>query len=135
MMTHEIPELDKSGLRRFGLTTGAIVAGLFGIVLPYLLNASWPLWPWLVFAVLASWALVAPTSLRLVYQGWMRFGVLLSKITTPIILTLLFLLTIVPGALIMRLFRNDPMRRRFDESASYRVTSKQPPVHNLEKPY
>ena len=134
-MTIEIPELDKSGLRQFGLTTGAIVAGLFGIVIPYLFDVPWPLWPWLIFAVLASWALIAPTSLRLVYQGWMRFGMLLGKITTPIILTLLFLITIVPGALLLRLFRKDPMRRSLDGSASYRVKAKQPSVQNLEKPY
>ena len=135
MITNEIPELDKSGLRHFGLTTGAIVAGLFGIVLPYLLDVSWPLWPWLIFAILAIWALIAPTSLRPVYHVWMRFGMLLSRITTPIILTLLFLVTILPGALLMRLLRKDPMRRSFDESSSYRVKSKQPSVQNLEKPY
>ena len=135
MMTNEIPELDKSGLRQFGLTTGAIVAGLFGIVFPYLLDLSWPLWPWLIFAVLVSWALIAPSSLRPVYQGWMRFGLLLGKITTPIIMTLLFLITILPGALLLRLFRKDPMRRSFDDSVSYRVKAKQPSVQNLEKPY
>ena len=134
-MTNEIPELDKSGLRQFGLITGAIVAGLFGIVFPYLLDVSWPLWPWLIFAVLVSWALIAPSSLRPVYQGWMRFGMLLGKITTPIILTLLFLITILPTALLLRLFRKDPMRRSFDDSASYRVKAKQPSVQNLEKPY
>lgn len=134
-MTNQIPELDKSGLRQFGLTTGAIVAGLFGIVFPYLLDVSWPLWPWLVFAVLASWALIAPSSLRRVYQGWMRFGMLLGKITTPIIMTLLFLITILPGALLLRLFRKDPMRRSFNDSVSYRVNAKQPSVQNLEKPY
>ena len=134
-MTNEIPELDKSGLRQFGLTTGAIVAGLFGIVFPYLLDVSWPLWPWLIFAVLAGWALIAPSSLRRVYYGWMRFGMLLGKITTPIIMTLLFLITILPGALLLRLFRKDPMRRSFDDSTSYRVKTKQPSVQNLEKPY
>lgn len=135
MTSNEIPELDENGLRQFGLTTGAIVAGLFGIVFPYLLDAAWPLWPWLIFAVLATWALIAPTSLRPVYQGWMRLGMLIGKVTTPIIMTLIFLLAILPSALLMRLLRKDPMRRSCDESASYRVDSKQPSVQNLEKPY
>ncbi len=135
MMTHDIPELDRRGLRQFGLTTGAIVAGLFGIAFPYLLDVSWPIWPWLILAVLGIWALIAPTSLRPVYQGWMRFGMLLSKITSPIILTLLFIVAILPGSLLLRLFRKDPMHRSFDDSASYRVNTKQPSVKNLEKPY
>lgn len=135
MISNEIPELDENGLRQFGLTTGAIVAGLFGIVFPYLLDAAWPLWPWLILALLAIWALIAPISLRPVYRGWMRFGMLLSKVTTPIIMTLIFLVVILPSALLMRLLRKDPMRRSFDESASYRVNSKQPSVRNLERPY
>ena len=135
MISNEIPELDENGLRQFGLTTGAIVAGLFGIVFPYLLDAAWPLWPWLILALLAIWALIAPISLRPGYRGWMRFGMLLSKVTTPIIMTLIFLVVILPSALLMRLLRKDPMRRSFDESASYRVNSKQPSVRNLERPY
>jgi amino acid transporter len=135
MTTDEIPVLDRRGLRQFGLTTGVIIAALFGIVFPYFLDLSWPIWPWIVFAVLGIWALIAPTSLGPVYRGWMRFGMLLSKITTPIVLTLLFLITILPGAMLLRLFRKDPMRRSFDESSSYRVMTKQPSVENLEKPY
>lgn len=135
MMSGEIPVLDKAGLRQFGLTTGAIVAVLFGLAFPYFLEFSWPVWPWIVFAILGVWGIVAPTSLGPVYRGWMHFGMLLGKITTPIILTLLFLVAILPGALIMRLFRNDPMRRSFDESTTYRVDSKQPSSENLEKPY
>ena len=135
MITSEIPVLDRSGLRHFGLTTGAIVAGLFGIILPYLFGFSWPLWPWIIFAILATWGIIAPTTLAPVYHGWMRFGLLLSKITTPIILTLLFVITILPGALIMRLFGKDPMRRSFEQVESYRVITKQPSIDNLEKPY
>ena len=134
-MTDEIPVLDKGGLRQFGLTTGAIVASLFGIAFPYFLDLSWPIWPWIVFSVLGIWAMIAPISLRPVYRGWMRVGMMLSKITTPIILTLLFLVAILPVSLLMRLFHKDPMQRSFDESTSYRVSSKQPSVKNLEKPY
>ena len=135
MMIGEIPVLDRRGLRQFGLTTGAIVAALFGIVFPYFLSLSWPLWPWIVFGVLGIWGIIAPTSLGPVYRGWMRFGMLLGKITTPVILTLLFMVAILPGALLMRLLGKDPMRRRFDDAASYRVISKQPAIENLEKPY
>ncbi len=65
----------------------------------------------------------------------MQFGMMLGKITTPIIMTLLFLVGILPLSLLMRLFQNDPMHRSFDESKSYRVKTKQPSVKNLEKPY
>ena len=56
-MTHTIPEPDRKGLRESGLVTGGILAGLFGLFFPWLLETGIPLWPWLVGAVLALWAL------------------------------------------------------------------------------
>ena len=135
MNASDIPELDKRGLREFGFTTGAIVAVLFGIVFPYFLENAWPVWPWVVFAVLAVWALIAPSTLDPVYRGWMRVGMLLGRVTTPIIMTLVFAITIVPMALILRILRRDFMRRKFDGSPSYRVKSRPPSVENMEKPY
>ncbi len=133
--THEIPELDKAGLRKFGLTTGAIIAGLFGLLFPYLFDRAWPMWPWVIFGVLAAWALVAPTTLRPVYHGWMRLGLLLGRITTPIILTLVYAFAVLPTSIILRLFGKDLLHRDFDDTQSYRVKSKPPKVDNMEKPY
>ena len=59
-----IPELDKAGLRKFGFTTGAIVAVLFGLVLPYLFDLAWPRWPWVIAVVLFAWGAIAPATLR-----------------------------------------------------------------------
>ena len=133
---HSIPELDRKGLREFGLVTGGIVAVLFGLVFPWLFERALPIWPWVVFGVLGVWALVAPDSLRSVYRVWMRFGLLLSKVTTPLIMGVLFFVVIAPVGLIMRLARSDPMRRRLDRnSASYRIASPKPPRENLEKPF
>jgi len=131
----EIPDLDGPGLRRFGLTTGAIVAAIFGILLPYIFEHEWPLWPWILAAVLALWALAAPATLGPVYHGWMRFGLVASKIVTPFILTLVYIVAFIPTSIILYLLGKDMMRRSFDAGPSYRVQSKQPSVTNMEKPY
>ena len=109
MHTNQIPNLDSTGLRHFGLTTATIFAVLFGVLFPYFLQTRWPIWPWVVFGVLITWSLLAPSTLTPVYRGWMKVGLLLSRITTPIILTLIFLVAIVPPAIIMRVMRKDPI--------------------------
>jgi amino acid transporter len=131
----DIPELDRSGLRNFGITTGGIVAVIFGVLVPYILDRAWPLWPWIVAAVLTGWALVAPATLGPVYRGWMRFGLLAGKIVTPIILTIAYVATIIPTSIALMLMGKDMMRRKFNSGPSYRIQSKQPSVENMEKPY
>jgi len=133
---HEIPELDARGLRRFGLTTGAIVAVLFGAFFPWIFERAFPTWPWIVCGVLGLWAVAAPSTLRVVYQGWMRLGLLLNRVTTPIVIGVLFVVVIVPIALVMRVAKSDPMRRELDRTATtYRVPSRKPPRENLERPF
>ena len=131
-----IPELDRQGLRRFGLSTGAIVAGLFGLLLPWLFGAALPVWPWVVLAVLGLWALVAPDLLRPVYRAWMRLGLVMNRITLPIIMGLVFYLVLAPIGLVFRLTGRDPLRRRLaPAAASYTQAAEQPPRDNLERPF
>jgi len=131
----QIPELDRKGLREFALVTSGIVVGLFGLLLPWLFDFGWPLWPWILAAVLVTLGLAAPMSLRPVYKIWMRFGLILSKVTTPIIMALVFFLVITPIGLIRRRLSADPMARNFHDGASYRVSSEGMPPKNLERPF
>lgn len=133
---NQIPDLDAAGLRHFGLTTGMILAALFGLVLPWLLGASFPVWPWVIAAVLTIWALVAPKTLRPVYRGWMRGALLAGRVTTPLILSLLFFLLFTPIGLIMRLAGREPLRRRLDPTAaSYREPSEADSPQSMERPF
>ncbi len=135
-MAHEIPELDRKGLRQFGLVTGGIIAILFGLFFPWLLEISIPRWPWVIAALLSVWGLIAPMSLSPVYRSWMKFGLLLSRITTPVILGTVYYLLIFPMGFVMRRFGRDPMTRNLDDKvASYRVASRKAPKSNMERPF
>jgi hypothetical protein len=135
-MQHEIRHLDRKGLREFGIVTGAIVAGLFGLFFPWLLEIELPLWPWILAAVLIGWALLAPATLQPVYRGWMRVGLLIGTVTTPLILGIAFLALFVPTGLIMRALGRDPMARELDDRIpSYRVPSHERDAKHMERPF
>ncbi|MEO8464100.1 MAG: SxtJ family membrane protein [Gammaproteobacteria bacterium] len=134
--THAIPELDRKGLRNFALTTGGIIIGLFGLLLPWLLGRGLPRWPWIVGGVLIVWGLVAPGTLRPVYRAWMRFGLLLNKVTSPLIMALVFFLVITPLGLFRRVSGRGQLSKGRDGSIkSYRLPSKKPEVEDLERPF
>lgn len=133
---HAIPPLDRRGLRDFGLGAGAMIAGVFGLLLPWLFGAHFPRWPWIAGGAFAAAAIVMPAALRPVYRGWMRVALLLGRITTPLILGLVFYVAVTPMGVLMRIFGYDPMRRRRDPDArSYRVASTELERERLERPF
>lgn len=135
-MNTTIPELDRHGLRQFGLTMAGIIAGLFGLAFPLLLGVPWALWPWVIAGVFTLWSLLLPQTLNPVYYGWMRFGLFMGRIMNPLILGIVFFLLFVPMGWAMRLLASDPMRRRLEPNApSYRVPSRPLPPRGMEKPF
>ncbi|MBW4687713.1 MAG: sxtJ [Komarekiella atlantica HA4396-MV6] len=137
MLMNEIRELDRKGLRDFGLIGGAIAAGLFGSLLPLIHHESIPILPWLIAAILWIWALIAPATLNGVYQIWMRIGLVLGWINTRIILGIVFYALLMPMGLVMRgVFHQDPMKRKLDaDLATYRVIAQVKPRETMEKPF
>jgi hypothetical protein len=133
---HLIPEPDRKGLRDFGLTSGAIVAVLFGLLLPWLMEREFPLWPWVVCGVLVSWSLVAAPTLRPVYRVWMRFGILMSRVTVPVLMSLVFFLVVTPLGAIRRLLTGDQLVRHGDPSLdSYRLPSEIRKPEDMKRPF
>jgi O-antigen/teichoic acid export membrane protein len=131
-----IPELDRKGLRKFGLMTAVILASLFGLAFPWFLDRTTPYWPWILAGALSLVALIAPNSLRAVYRLWMRFGLLLGRVTTPLILSLAFFFVLTPLSLVRRLVARDPIARTFDtELTSYRIKSEKRSAKSMERPF
>lgn len=132
-----IPTLDNQGLRKFGLTTGAIIVILFAFFFPWVFDmAAMPVWPWIAAGILWVPALFMPSVLRPVYVTWMKIGHVLGWVNTRIILGVLFYVLVFPMGLIMRLFGKDPMARKMSKSiSSYRIESVSEPKDRLEKPY
>ncbi len=136
MADHVIEELDRKGLRNFGVTFGAVIAVLFGLFLPWLFDIGFPLWPWLAGLVFALWGVAAPLTLRPFYRSWMTFGLLLSRITTPLVLGIVYYLVITPTGLVARLFRDDPLQRDSKDSRdSFRTESSPRPPDHMENPF
>ncbi len=90
-----------------------------------------PLWGgnlpfWWAFGVAAVFLLlgfVAPKLLRPLNIVWFKFGLLLHKVMSPVVLGILFFLTVTPVAWMMRLFGKDPLRlARKGKGESYWVS-------------
>ena len=109
-------------LRRFGLQVGGIFSAL---PLWGLWRDDWTLSPGRLVFLAVGLTLVllgaaAPAVLAHPYRAWMAFARLLSRITSPVILTVFFLVVITPVGLLVRAFGHDALaRRRKPDGASY----------------
>ena len=136
-MHNEIPELDRAGLRNFGLMFAAFFSGIFALLLPFIRGVDFPWWPLVVSALVAVFSLVFPDRLEKFYKLWMRFGMAIGAVVTRVILSIVFYVVIFPMGLVMRLAGKDPMNREIHNKGikSYRVESKVPARNSMERPF
>jgi len=71
--------------------------------------------------------LIAPAILAPLNKAWTKLGLLLFTIVNPIVLGLIFLLTIVPIGLALRAFGKDPLRLKFEPDAKSYWIDRDPP--------
>ena len=129
-------EQTEPDLRKFALSVGPAFIVVFGLLLPWVFNQPWPLWPWLLGGTLVLWGILHPASLGPLYRGWMLLGQLLHKIVSPIVLGLMFYLLFTPISLLVRLFGKRLIDTGFDKNLStYRHVTTSTPRENYERPF
>jgi hypothetical protein len=113
-----------SSERSFGL----VFAAFFGVLA---VLRVWSGEPWELFAsaavLMIVLALAVPGVLAPFNRLWYRFGLLLSRITQPIVLGLLYFVAVTPLAIIMRSTGKDPLRLRFRENVDSYWIERDPP--------
>jgi hypothetical protein len=123
MKTPDLPEMKamKAALpsdRSFGWTfTGVfVIVGLF-------------MQPWALALAVATAAvtLTNPEWLAPLKRGWMKFGELLHRVMSPVIMGIMFFGLFTPMGWVMRRFGWDAMKRAWDPAAKSYWTRRDPP--------
>lgn len=115
---------DKS----FGLTVGSILAAIALVRWWWVGSLSWLMMVFLIIGLsLIAAALLRPQALAPLNKLWTKLGLLLFHVVNPVVMLLLFIITIIPAGLIMRAVGHDPMRRRFDPDAPSYWIERDPP--------
>jgi len=118
-------EVEGSSDRSFGV--------VFAIV--FFLIAAWPLmdgatprwWAGAIGVVFAIVTVVKPTLLAGLNRLWLKFGILLGKVVSPIALGILFFGVLAPIGVLMRLVGKDPLRLKHDAAAASYWIPRKPP--------
>jgi hypothetical protein len=101
--------------RNFGLTTGTMLA-LIAVWKSYS-GSAWGLVCGGLGVTLIGCGLVRPKLLSPLNHIWLQFGLMLHRLTSPLVMAVLFYGTILPVGLLMRGFGKDPLRLRLNRAA------------------
>lgn len=84
-------------------------------------------WAFGVAVLLLVLGYTYPKALALPNKIWFKFGILLGSIVAPIVMSLVYFLTVVPIGLIMQGLGKDLLKKKFDKEAeSYWIIREEP---------
>ena len=108
----------------------------FGIVffIVFLLIALYPLtyggeiriWSLIISILFLILGLLNSKILAPLNKIWFKFGILLGKIVSPLIMGIIFFLVVTPIGFIMRLLGKDVLNLKYDKNKSYWIEKKGP---------
>jgi hypothetical protein len=99
----------RADLRSFGLTVGTAFLVLAGI-LWWRQRATAAQVVGGIGAVLVVLGVVAPVALRSVERAWMGLALMLSKVTTPVFMSIVYFVVLAPTGLLRRTIGKHPLR-------------------------
>jgi len=130
MVTHEdldrkAPPLPGSSNRSFGIifTVFFVVVGLW----PSIRGGPVRTWALGLSGLFLIATLLWPPILTPLNRLWSRLGLLLHRVTNPVIMGLMFYGVLTPMGVVMRRLGRDPLRRRFEPDAQSYWIDRRPP--------
>ena len=117
-------EKEKKG-RNFGyvFTVVFIIISIYPIFLGKPVNIL----TFAVSAILFTLAKIYPISLSMFSVLWLKFGEILHKLTSPLILGIIFFFIITPIAIILKIMRKDILNLNYNNSIKSYWINRKPP--------
>ena len=110
-------DIKISSNRSFGIVFFVV---FFLIALyPLINNEDIRIWSLIISLIFLILGLINSRILNPLNKLWFKFGILLGKIVSPIIMGIIFFLVVTPTGLIMRLLQKDILALKYNKKKSY----------------
>ena len=117
--------LVRARMEKFNLPSNKNFGLVFFVV--FLLVAFYPLtvkgdirlWSFVLSLIFLILGLINSKILTPLNIAWLKFGIFLGKIISPIIMGIIFFCVVTPTGLLMRVFKKDILKLKFNNHSSY----------------
>jgi energy-coupling factor transporter transmembrane protein EcfT len=125
----------RNSVSRNNITFGILFFFFFLVISLYPLISNEPIRIWsiilsLVFLVIT---IIKPNLFSFLNKLWIKFGILLGKIISPIVMGLVFFFVVTPIGIFVKIFKKDVMSLKRGES-SYWIT-RENKIQNMRKQF
>ena len=106
-----------------------IVFFIFFLVIalyPLINQESLRIWSLLISLIFLLLGLLNSKILTSLNKLWVKFGILLGKIISPIVMGVIFFLVVTPIGLLMRILKKDLLNLEFNDDKSYWIKKSGP---------
>ena len=103
--------------RSFGIVFSIVF--LLIAIYPIINNDELRIWSLIIAIIFLVLGLINSKVLTPLNKLWFKFGILLGKIVSPIIMGVIFFMVVTPIALIMRIIGKDLLNLKFNKDKSY----------------
>ena len=110
-------EIKPSSNRSFGIVF--FIVFLLIAIYPLLNNGELRIWSLIIAMIFLVLGLIKSKVLTPLNKLWFKFGLLLGKIVSPLIMGIIFFFIVTPTAFIMRIIGKDLLNLKFSNKKTY----------------
>ena len=110
-------EIKISSNKSFGVVF--FIVFLIVSIYPLINNGELRIWSLITAIIFLILGLINSKVLTPLNKLWIKFGLLLGKVISPLIMGIIFFLVVTPTALIMRIIGKDLLNLKFNNKKSY----------------
>ena len=117
-------DIKISSNRSFGIVFFFIF--LLISVYPLLYNENIRIWSLIISIIFLFLGIINSRILTPFNHIWFKFGLVLGRFISPLIMGLVFFLVVTPIGLLMRVFKKDLLNLKFDKNDTYWINKQEP---------
>ena len=99
---------------------------LFISIYPLLNNQNIRLWSLFISLIFLILGLLNSSILSPLNKLWFKFGILLGKIISPLVMGVIFFIVVTPIGILMKILKKDLLNLEYNNSKSYWIIKKGP---------
>ena len=117
-------EIKIGSNRNFGIVFSVVF--LIISIYPLINDGSIIYWSLLISLIFVTLGFLNSRILTPLNKIWFKFGILLGKIISPLIMSIIFFLVVTPIGLIMRMIKKDLLNIKFTNNDTYWIEKTDP---------